>query len=187
MKYLTGLLFLLLCFNGAYSQVVKKNFVLGGRCKINSEKSESGANLQFKENEYSVEFSTQYFISNRITVGIGADFENRNYESNIFDFSEKGFTVGPETRYYLVIKKFALSPQLSLMFGRNTYSYIRPTEVVDKAKYLKFQGCLGLIYFVSESIGIEMLLSRKFQQYNNSVRPNTYSNNVNFGIMFYFK
>lgn len=187
MKYSSALLFLLLCFNGAHAQVERGNFIVGGRGGIYIRNPDSHSSFPISHFQLDTEFCVQSFVTKRTSLGITTDFFYSNYESFFLTSQLRNFSLGPIIRHYVVLNRWAFFPELSFKFGRSKLTYAQPNEIIDKAKLMKVQAGIGLVYFITETVGLEMLFSRNFEQYNQSARKNINYNNLNFGLMVYLR
>ncbi|AYB29483.1 hypothetical protein [Chryseolinea soli] len=158
-----------------YGQTDKGSFLLGGSIgftrNANTTYGTSNSNIISESKWFSIaaQPSVSYFIIDRLTVGLITPYSyaKTNSKSNLSTemiSTTKTYSVGPTVRYYFLLgSQWAIFPEVSYSYGwtwdkypniisQNPYSvvYTKSTE-----KMSSFQGGVGLVYFLTQSVGIE--------------------------------
>lgn len=183
MKYIACVLSMMAVtfFQPCFAQLEKGNFMVGGSLLLNQAKSDySDPNVSTtNRHRFSINFNPKvaYFFTKRFSAGLSIPYYyNRNSSS-----SSTTLYIGPVVRYYFPFGKWAIFPELSYLWGKQTF---RGAEVSTNNS---FAAGVGSTYFINSHVGIEgLLFYRKNQdkQEDDFTFTNT-SLNFNIGLQIY--
>ncbi|WP_317898385.1 hypothetical protein [Aurantibacillus circumpalustris] len=193
----------LFCLSVSYGQIKSGNVFFGPSIKFstNDQSNESLPNNQNQSKNSSVGFDSYlragYFLKDNFVVGLmgGYGASSAKYEQKGIDYTRNGKDYSNSTSFGVFTRLYKLTNQNKLgVFGQLTATYgfgkSNSTSISESSIYPsmtnKWTGegdqwglnvglQTGLVYFITEKIGIEMSFGNLY--YNNSTNQ-SYSNGV---------
>jgi hypothetical protein len=160
MKINVTLQFLLyFCFMAcvSFGQTDKGSFLLGGSIGFAHNNTTTyitnAGSTETKSFTINAQPSVSYFIIDRLAVGLITPYsyskKNDKYAGSKWTSTDKSYSVGPVVRYYFPLGgEWAIFPEASYSFG-----WTWNNDLTDKTRV--FQGGVGLVYFLNQSVGVE--------------------------------
>jgi hypothetical protein len=106
-----------------------------------------------------------FFVTNNLSIGVGLSGSLTKYDSkrhyeygdtSYYSTETKTVTVSPFVRsYHMLTEKSAFFTQLSGGFGYGRDRQENPNVTVGDVYQISADGCLGLVYFISQRWGFE--------------------------------
>lgn len=161
---------LCLCLLGpvVHAQTEKGSFLLGGSLGFSSGKtkynySSSSFNSESKSTSFSISPSISYFVIDQLAVGIITPFSYTKVKSDDLHSTSTSYSIGPIVRYYFPLgDQWAVFPEVAYSYGwtwTNSPYFVPTTGEIEHLQVngttSNFQGGVGLVYFLNQSIGIE--------------------------------
>lgn len=151
----------LLCFcfmaSLSFGQTDKGSFLLGGsigfaRNNTTTYITNSGS-TETKSFTIDAQPSVSYFIIDRLAVGLITPYsyskKKSAYAGSEWASTDKSYSVGPAVRYYFPLgSEWAIFPEASYSYG-----WTWNNDLTNKTRV--FQGGVGLVYFLNQSVGVE--------------------------------
>ncbi|HEY5751488.1 MAG TPA: outer membrane beta-barrel protein [Chryseolinea sp.] len=141
----------------SHGQTDKGSFLLGGSIGFTHNSTTtygtSGASIDSKSFMIDVQPSVSYFIIDRLAVGLTTPYsyskiKSKSYQTEL-TATTKTYSVGPLVRYYFPLgSEWAIFPEVSYNYG-----WAWNDGLTDKSR--TFQGGVGLVYFLNQSVGVE--------------------------------
>jgi hypothetical protein len=150
------------------AQIKKGNWMMGGSASFSSSKStQSGIDIPEKI-RFSLSPNIGYFVIDKLAVGSSAQLGTETG-------TETGFGLGPFVRYYFLEKEKPIN-----FFSEASYSFFR--YVHNTAKYDSLNIKAGAVYFLNNSVGLEVALNYLNQKNNLDYKNNSIYLGVGFQI-----
>jgi outer membrane protein W len=201
----------------SFGQTSKGSFLLGGSMGFTTNTNTSygmlyginGGPYETKFFSITAQPSVSYFIIDRLAVGLITPYSySRTKSKNSLDIEMKSttktYSVGPTVRYYFPLgSQWAIFPEVSYSYGW-TWNKVpdltlgNPDPVWTYRKWTdktrSFQGGVGLVYFLNQSVGVEGKAFYRTQHttYDNRLDPNGTTSsdepyfNFSLGVQIYF-
>ena len=154
----------------AFSQTEKGTFLLGGTFSYERSVIDYANGLLGNQNSrvFSMNPNISYFVIPKLAVGLTLPLSRSNFEVENTQFENKtttnSYAFGPQLRYYFNFEKISVFTEISYAIGRSTtegpfFSTDLGQVIDDKqiTKIERFRLGLGLTYFISKSVGVELL------------------------------
>jgi hypothetical protein len=189
MKHFFAVFSFLLCSNVSNSQIVKKNWLIGGNGSFSQSSNFIGAINEYKSTVIALSPNFGYFLVDKLAVGtrISASFiKNDPVSTSGVTGAVRGKTqfvsLGPFTRYY-----FLNSNNRTNLFIEGLYQYQLRRDVVADSESKEpanvFSLSCGPVVFLNNVIGIEFAFGYSSIKYrNSSLRSNTFQTAIGLQI-----
>lgn len=169
MKINSILLIVILCVSFASNaQIDKGNWMMGGGAAFSSYKNQSEGTSS-KATGFQIHPIIGYFVIDNVAVGASAQFAFINNLNN------NSYGIGPFVRYYLLKKEKPIN-----IFSEARYEY--SVLKLLNAQTENFNVKLGTVYFLNDSVGIEVALNYSTQKSNQNIENQAIYLNVGFQI-----
>jgi hypothetical protein len=164
---------LLFVFHSIQGQISKETWLANGSASYSSTKYNSAAGSKNVDFELQLSPAIGYFLFDKLAIGIKAPISKIGVKGQGTDkfTTYTDFNLGPFIRYYLLPDN---KPVNVLIECGYEYGYIKgDNDVVKKNTYL-FSA--GSVFFLTESLGIELLIGystfkfNEFKGLNNSIQ-----------------
>lgn len=168
------LFFGLFFYSTLTAQITKSNWMVGGDATFLSNKTDYGTSVS-KTTSFSINPNIGYFIIDKLAVGASVKlayiFEsNANTSNNSFNYG-----IGPFVRYYFLETEKPLN-----IFSEVSYNIERINNIDSKIDSFKIKA--GAVYFLNNSVGIEVALNYLNQKNNTDIKNNAIFLGVGFQI-----
>lgn len=153
----------------SHAQIEKGNVFFGGSSNLGftagAEKIKSGSTTSdgYKYSSFNFQPMAGYFIVDKLPLGLFVDLSmsNQKFDDPKMEYSYSYALVGPFARYY-VTDINGLMPYGEVRFGvgsGKSKSVYMSSENEEKYSILHFALGIGGTYFVTENVGVDLLIN----------------------------
>lgn len=173
MKKVLFAAFLTVCATGAFAQINKGQWLVGGNVGFNT--SKTGDNDDAKTTSFNISPNAGYFFMDKLAGGLRADFSSEKVKSA--DDAFTSFTIAPFVRYYFLpaAEKVNIFADASYAFGSAGYD--------EKSSINGYAISAGPAVFLTPNVALEFGIgytSLKWEDADD--RTNNFGVNVGFQI-----
>lgn len=163
LKNFTLILFVLLIANPpSYSQITKRNWMVGGNGTFSSTKSESSSVSNTTRTYLRIEPNVGYFFIDKLAAGIKGviDYERVKFGSTS-NSKQTYYSIGPFARYY-----FLPTDKQANVFSEADYyrSVLHPGDDASNG----YSALLGTVIYFNSSVGLEFTAGYSITNYTKS-------------------
>lgn len=176
MKKSTFFILLALLANITNAQITKRNWLVGGTASISSLKSNSDANVHYKQTTIQISPMVGYFIKDKFVAGLKPSIISGN---NSIANSNVIFNVGPFARYYFLDKQ-----KVGNIYSEVSYSYGTISNSGQSSQHLNnFSISFAPVIFFNTSVALEFPITYTLSKVKGFAGSNT---ELKFGAGFMF-
>ncbi|WEK34914.1 MAG: outer membrane beta-barrel protein [Candidatus Pseudobacter hemicellulosilyticus] len=173
MKKVLFAAFLTVCATGAFAQINKGQWLVGGTVGFNSQKFGDGD--ENKVSMLNISPNGGYFFMDKLAAGLRLDFTSTKVKSEDDAYSD--FAVAPFVRYY-----FLPTTEKVNLFLDGSYGFGSAGQE-DKTNQSYFAFVAGPAVFLSPSVALELGIGYKSYKYKDiDDRDNRFGVNVGFQV-----
>jgi hypothetical protein len=161
MRKLTFLFLTTFLLTNSYSQITKRNWMVGGNGTFSSTKTESSSINAGTRNYFRIAPNIGYFFIDKLASGIAGVVNHEKTSAGSISDKQTYYSVGPFIRYYFLPSENQIN-----IFSEGNYQHFILNPGNESSNSYTFM--LGAVVFFNSSVGLELTGGYSITNYDKS-------------------